>query len=301
MIIAVLDGAGTILRDDNPRAVLPWWSFTKPAIAALVLKAAEEGLLDLEAALPGWPFTIRQLLQHRAGLRDYGSLPAYKSAVANRETPWSARRLLAEARARELDYPPGEGWLYSSLGYLLLRQELEHLYGQGLGRILQEHLLQPLQLTARLAETAADFETLHWDAGGYHPGWVYHGCLTGTAAEAARLLHALLNAPLLGPASRAAMLEPQMRGGPLPGRIWQETGYGLGMMTGTAEGAGRVIGHSGCGPFCANLVAQFPDLPGQPIAAAFTQGGDETPAEHAALRAAVEAAARTGPGLTPGR
>lgn len=290
MIIAVLDDAGRLLRDDAPEAVFPWWSFTKPAIAALVLQAAENGLLELDAPLPGWPFTTQQLLQHRAGLRDYGPLPAYKAAVAGRQPPWPASRLLAEARATELAYPPGEGWLYSNLGYRLLRLQLEELHGCGLADILQQHILRPLGLSAWLAQSAADFEVLHWEADGYHPGWVYHGCLAGTASDAALLLHGLLNGKLLSPAARAAMLEQQMRAGPIPGRVWLETGYGLGIMNGTAEGAGRIIGHTGCGPFCANLVAQFPDLPGRPIAAVFAEGGDETPAEFAAVRAALEVA-----------
>ncbi|MEW2912202.1 serine hydrolase domain-containing protein [Leisingera sp. JC11] len=290
MIIAVLDHAGNLLRDDASKAIFPWWSFTKPVIAALVLRAAEKGLLDLDARLPDWPFTTRQLLQHRAGLRDYGPLPAYKTAVAQGIPPWPPSRMLAEAKAKELAYPPGQGWLYSNIGFLLLRLELEKLHGCGLGQILRRDILQPLGLSARLAETPEDFDALHWDAKGYHPGWVYHGCLMGTAADAARLLHGLLTGSILTHAARSSMLSQQMQAGPIPGRVWKETGYGLGIMNGTAEGAGRLIGHTGCGPFCANLVARFPDLPGQPIAAAFVHGGNETPAEFAAVRAALEAA-----------
>ncbi|WP_084294348.1 serine hydrolase [Leisingera sp. F5] len=213
-VIAVLDGAGNLLRNDAPDAVFPWWSFTKPVIAALVLRAAEDGPLDLDAALAGWPFTSRQLLQHRAGLRDYGPLPAYKAAVAARETPWPASRLLAEAHASDLVYPPGQGWLYSNIGYLLLPLELERLHGCDLAHIMQHDILQPLGLGARPAGTREDFEGLHWDTRGYHPGWVYHGCLMGTAADAVRLLHALLEGALLCPSSRGKMLDQQMRNGP---------------------------------------------------------------------------------------
>lgn len=287
MILAALDNTGLPLRDDAPSAWFPWWSFTKPIIATLVLRASEQGLLELDTPLPGKPYTLRQLLQHRAGLRDYGPLPAYKSAVTANEAPWPPERLLSEARADQLAYPPGESWLYSNIGYLLLRRHLERAYDQELAEIMQIQILSPLGLSARLAKTTADFETLHWDARGYHPGWVYHGCLIGTALDSARLLFALSEGQLLSTASQHAMLAKQMRGGPIPGRVWTEIGYGLGLMIGKAKDAGPVIGHSGCGPFSANLVARFPDLRGQPTVAAFAEGGNEAPAEHAATKAAI--------------
>lgn len=290
MILAARDSNGHLLRDDAPAALFPWWSFTKPVIATLVLRAAEQQLLDLDAPLPNWPFSLRQLLQHRAGLLDYGPLPAYQQAVAATEPPWPAARLLTTAQADQLAYPPGQGWQYSNIGYLLLRQQLERVYDCSLAEIMQQHILTPLGLTARLAQTTADFEDLHWDACGYHPGWVYHGCLMGRAADATLLLHALLTGQLLTSDSLREMLIQQMRNGPIPGRVWCETGYGLGLMIGRAKTAGRVIGHSGCGPFSANLVAQFPDLPGQPTVAAFGSGGDETRPEFAAVETAISIA-----------
>lgn len=286
MISAVLDRNGNLLRDDAPEALFPWWSFTKPVIAALVLRRAEEGGVDLDAPLPGEPFSLRQLMQHRSGLHDYGPLPAYKSAVTAGQAPWPPEDLLATVRAEGPAFMPGEGWLYSNAGYLLLRHWLEQQHGAALAEIMRSEIMGPLGLAARVAETPEDFETLHWDAQGYHPGWVYHGCLMGTALEAARLLHALLHGGLLSPDACAAMLARDMEGPAIPGRVWSGIGYGLGLMNGDAPGVGTVLGHSGCGPFSANLVAHFPDLPAPVTVASFCMCGDETPAEFEAVSVA---------------
>lgn len=287
MTIAVLNRAGDLLRDDLPQAVFPWWSFTKPVLAALVLRAADRGDCDLDAELSNRPYSLRQLLQHRAGVPEYGGLPRYKAAVAKVEPAWPAERLLQEVQADHLDFPPGQGWNYSNTGYLILRQELEALHQQDLAAIMREEILEPLGLAARLAQVPADFTTLHYPAQGYHPGWVYHGCLIGTAQDAARLLWALLHGDLLSPGARQQMLLRDMKGSAIPGRVWSEIGYGLGMMIGAVPQVGQMIGHTGSGPFSANLVAAFPEMPNQPIVAAFCSGADESVAEFAAVKAAV--------------
>jgi CubicO group peptidase (beta-lactamase class C family) len=286
MISAALDRNGDPLRDDLPEAVFPWWSFTKPVIAALVLRRAEETGADLDAPLPGEAFSLRQLMQHRSGLRDYGPLPAYQAAVSAGQPPWPAEDLLSAVREEGPAFEPGAGWLYSNAGYLLLRQWLEQQHGAPLAAIMQQEVLAPLGLKARLATAPEHFRDLHWDAQGYHPGWVYHGCLAGTALEAARLLHALLHGPLLSAKARAAMLLRDMSGPAIPGRVWSRIGYGLGLMNGEADGAGTVLGHTGCGPFSANLVAHFPDLTAPVTVASFCKGGDETPAEFEAVAVA---------------
>jgi CubicO group peptidase (beta-lactamase class C family) len=66
--------------------VVPWWSFTKTLIAAAALRLAERGRLALDEPLTGLPYTPRQLLQHRAGVGDYGQLPDYQAAVARGRT-----------------------------------------------------------------------------------------------------------------------------------------------------------------------------------------------------------------------
>ena len=48
-------------------------------------------------------------------------------------------------------------------------------------------------ITARLAAAPADIANVSMgDATDYHPGWVYHGLIVGTAMDAASLLRQLL-------------------------------------------------------------------------------------------------------------
>lgn len=274
---------GQICHQDHGTALVPWWSFTKTLIAACALIRAGEGLLDLDATLPGKPYTPRELMAHTSGLRDYGASGRYHAAVERGDAPWPVAQLWQEARGDDLLAAPGKAWCYSNLGYMSLRFALEVSEGAPLAEILHRRLVAPLGLkTPRLAQSPADFAELAWDSGGYHPGWVYHGCMMGSVTDAARLLQGILNGPLLSPAQRAEMQAPYMESAGIAGRIWTRTGYGLGLMIGEAEGFGRVLGHAGCGPFSGNLVAHFPDR-GVTVAS-FARGGDEAPAEWEALR-----------------
>ena len=270
-------------------ALFPWWSFTKTALAICALRLVEEDLLDLDALRPGKPFTLRQLLQHRAGIPDYGWLAEYHDAVARREPPWSREKLQKQVQANRLDFEPGTGWAYSNVGYLFVREAIEQATGLSLAVALKRFVTAPLQLdSVELAVEPSDFERLHWPADDYDPRWVYHGCLMGTTFDAAKLLHALFQGQILTSDSVKAMLDTYRLGGAIPGRPWSEFGYGLGLMSGKVDGVGRVIGHSGAGPFSVSAVYYFPDIASPVTVATFMEGRDEGPAEFGAVRLAVE-------------
>jgi CubicO group peptidase (beta-lactamase class C family) len=194
-------------------------------------------------------YSVAHLLRHEAGLPDYGSLARYHEDVAAGKTPWSLPRLREALDAERLRYEPGKGWVYSNIGYLKVRQIIEQVSGLSLGGALAGLVFEPLGLTtARLAtapEHLADVEMA--DAKGYHPGWVYHGLVVGTAAEAARLLHALLSGALLRPETLEKMLE----GRALPehrSELYPDPAYGLGLMIAAADPRQKPIGHTGGGP-----------------------------------------------------
>jgi len=54
--------------NDSPTLLFPWWSVTKTVIATCALQLIAQGRLTLDEALPGHPYTLSQLLQHRAGV-----------------------------------------------------------------------------------------------------------------------------------------------------------------------------------------------------------------------------------------
>ncbi|MGE3295233.1 MAG: serine hydrolase domain-containing protein [Geminicoccaceae bacterium] len=284
---AAVDPHGRLI-DDSSQAVVPWWSFTKTLIAACALRLVEQGRLDLDRPLPERPYTLRQLLRHRAGVGNYGGLADYHAAVARRDPPWPQAELLARIPVDRLIFPPDQGWAYSNVGYLIVGRLIEDSCGEGLGPALGRLVLRPLGLeVARLAETTADMDATAFAGGhGYDPGWVYHGTVIGPVAEAALALHRLLGGGLLTAASLAAMLERHPLGGPIPDRPWRSTGYGLGLMIGTMARRGlarsvEVAGHSAGGP--GSVGAVYRAMRSGCTAAVFAAGTGEGAVEDRAL------------------
>ncbi|WP_111429456.1 serine hydrolase domain-containing protein [Rhodobacteraceae bacterium DSL-40] len=283
---AWIDTSGRTGGETGDRPVFPWWSLTKTAIATCVMQRAEAGKADLDAALPDAPYSLRQLLQHRAGLPDYGGLAAYHLAVRRGDLPWQRWQLLAAAGAETQAWPPGTRFAYSNIGYLYLREWLEEQESAPLAEILARRIAAPLGLAStRLAETPEAFAAVHWPAlEGYDPGWVYHGCLIGPALEAARFVHGLATGALVAPETLEEMRRPLPVGGPMGARPWRTPGYGLGLMAGGMSGAGRVFGHSGGGPFSTNAVYHLMDATPPLTIACFAGEEDESSAEAGVVR-----------------
>ncbi len=105
------------------------YSLTKPVICAALLSLAAERAIDLDAALPDGRLggaSVRQLMRHTAGVRDYGQLAEYHQAVRRSPSePWSDEEFLRRALGGGRRPAPGPGWAYSNTGYLLLRQILD--------------------------------------------------------------------------------------------------------------------------------------------------------------------------------
>lgn len=254
--------------------IFPWWSFTKTVLAVAVLKLVDQGALQLDAALSGKPYTLRQLLLHVAGVPNYGTLAAYHEAVARGEDAWPRERLLREAQAEQLAFPPGTGFLYSNIGYMFVSDIIASATGLSIAAALEELVLAPLSLASvRFAAKRADLARAYWPALRlYDPAWVYHGLLIGSPVDAARLLSAVLAGGFMERSSLAAMCNPRIKlsGPDTSGLPRTERGYALGLMLGMDEPVGRVVGHSGGGPVGSSAVYHYPDLPRPVTVATFT-------------------------------
>lgn len=254
------------------------YSATKPLIATAVLRLVERGQVALDQPvttyLPGLPplldddrITVRRLLNHTAGLPDYGPLPEYSAAVKSRPTaPWTEREFLIRTLAGGLAYEPDEGWGYSNIGFMLLKLLVERLNDTTLDTVLKAEIFDPLRLRHPIvASSLAD--TIHLSPGfssylssgdhvdeiedisrTYHPGWVSHGVVIATAGELARMIDEIVRVggSLLTAASRAIMLEPVILPFEHPG--FSQPAYGLGVMIDAASPYGVMAGHGGGGP-----------------------------------------------------
>jgi CubicO group peptidase (beta-lactamase class C family) len=258
--------------------VVPWWSFGKTVIASAALTLVAEGRARLDEVVVG-DATLAELLQHRAGLADYGGLACYHAAVDTREPAWPEDMLLAAVGDR-IDRAT---WRYSNVGYLHVRRFLEGRCDAPLAEELEARVFRPLDIPARLATSQRDLTDVPGIRPGYDPNWVYHGLVVGPLDAAATLLHWLASGNLLPPDLLAAMRDVVPVGGPIPGRPWREPGYGLGVMVERASGA---FGHTGGGPDSA--IAVYHDPAYRLTRAAFlpgdaTVGADAGVVERAAL------------------
>jgi D-alanyl-D-alanine carboxypeptidase len=279
--------AGDIESTSGPDDLLvPWWSFAKAVLAASAFRLAQERRLELDAALPGKPFTVRQLLAHRAGVPDYGGLADYHAAVARGDDPWPVDELLSRTHADQLLFAPGHGWSYSNIGYLFVRRQIEKVTNGTLDAALRETIFAPLAIgSARLATESSGAPWL--DALDYNPGWVYHGLIVGTALDAARLLHRLFTSDFLTPQSRTVMLDSVSLPIAVPDRPFVRPTPGTGLMIDPKGPQGFWAGHTGGGPGSVAAVYHFRDLVPPRTVAAFANDLDEGGIERAVLALAA--------------
>ena len=89
------------------------------------------------------PVTVRHLLLHTSGLRDYLTLWSLAGMkTENWTTQGDALRLVA--RQKQPNFPAGEEWLYSNTGYLLLSEIVKRVSGKSLREFAAERIFQPL-------------------------------------------------------------------------------------------------------------------------------------------------------------
>jgi D-alanyl-D-alanine carboxypeptidase len=283
-------------RNTAPEPRFLVYSVTKTFTAALLLLLQESGDLALDDGLARWApevpdadrITLRMLLNHTAGVPDYGGLASYHRAV--RETPaqaWTPERFAAETYEKGLLFEPGGGWAYSNPGYMLLKRVVEAVTGDPYAKVIADRIVAPLGLHGTaVATTLEDLAELApatspaLSPGGtpvdvrhaYDPGWVSHGVIASTATDVARFLDALFAGRLVTEASLGEMTRTVRV--PAPGRQadpsrrpyeWREPSYGLGLMVDPAAPWGPIYGHNGGGPGYSASVFHAPDLGGATV------------------------------------
>ncbi|GBF06202.1 beta-lactamase [Deinococcus aerius] len=246
---------GDAAREPEPAPLdeATWWdlaSLTKPLFTAReVLRAVEDGLLDLDDALlthlpdlawmqdtPLGTRTLRQLLTHTAGLPAWAPLYTWGDAATIRARVLQERWPLTE---------PGEV-VYSDLGYILLGTVLERVRG----RSLRDFTLDSgLTFTPDPARSAAT-ERCPWRGrvlrGETHDenGWALggnagHAGLFGTLAGVLDQAERLLRGGWLSPAAQTLATTTHA-----PGRtlafVAAQPGWSGGSLTGASA-----FGHTG--------------------------------------------------------
>ena len=125
---------------NSPHTVFYVGSVSKQFVAAAILLAARQGHLslndDIRDHIPEIPdygetITIRHLIHHTSGLRDYLGL-MYLGGYHFENVYTDDWIIELIARQKALNFQPGEQYLYSNSGYFLLAQIVERATGKSL-------------------------------------------------------------------------------------------------------------------------------------------------------------------------
>jgi CubicO group peptidase (beta-lactamase class C family) len=133
-------------------------SLTKQFTAFAIALLAREGRISLDSEvqthvpeLPRFqaPITIRHLVHHTSGLRDYGALFELTGWRFDQPLP-RAEVLALLRRQRGLNFATGTRHEYNNSNYLLLALIVERVTGQTLAQFTQERMFRPLQMSHTL-------------------------------------------------------------------------------------------------------------------------------------------------------
>jgi CubicO group peptidase (beta-lactamase class C family) len=136
----------------DTRSVFYLASVSKQFTAFSIALAAQEGKLSLDddvrkyiPELPdyGTPVTIRHLVHHTSGVRDY--LTLIPLSGRHSDDNWTDAALSGLiSRQKALNFTPGSEYLYSNTGYVLLAEVVKRATGQPLSAYANAKIFQPL-------------------------------------------------------------------------------------------------------------------------------------------------------------
>ena len=142
----------------TPETVFRIASTSKQFTAMSLLLLEQDGALSLDddirqylPAMPdyGQPISIRHLVQHSSGIRDYEGITSLLG-IADEDTYIEQEVLELLARQKALNFSPGERYLYSNSGYLLLGKIVERVSGKTLREFVDERIFHPLGMRVSL-------------------------------------------------------------------------------------------------------------------------------------------------------
>ena len=132
-------------------------SVSKQFTAAAVLLLVQRGQVSLDddirkyfPEIPAYdrPITVRQLLNHTSGLRDWGEIESIAGWPRTTRDYSHAHVLEVISRQHSLNYSPGDAWSYTNSGYNLSAMLVERVSGMSLQAFCRKEFFEPLGMTA---------------------------------------------------------------------------------------------------------------------------------------------------------
>ena len=159
--------AGAPLRTDT---IMYGASLTKAAFAYMVMQLVDEGVLDLDAALPR---QLRQPLPDYPGFADLAADPRWRAVTPRMLLSHSSGllnwRWINPDRKLDFKFAPGSRYVYSGEGIQLLQLVVEERSGRPLAELMQQRVFDRFGMKDTSMVWRADFEgraTVHYGAAG---------------------------------------------------------------------------------------------------------------------------------------
>ena len=269
----------------SPDSIFEAGSVSKQFTAAAVLLLEREGKLSLDdqvrkyipevpdfppppaGAVPGsgvasGPITIRHMLNHTSGLRDWGNVAGIAGWPRTTRVHTQAHMLDIVSRQRALNFTPGTRYSYSNTGFNLAAMIVSRVSGMPFPEFTRQRLFEPFGMThtswrddyTRIVRGRA---IAYSDRDGFHTDMPFEnvygngGLLTTVGDLLTWNQH--LDAP---PAADAKMVAEQQK--PATFNDGRPHGYAIGLFVGTHQGL-REVFHSGSTAGYSAFLTRFPD------------------------------------------
>jgi CubicO group peptidase (beta-lactamase class C family) len=255
-----------------PGTIFEAGSVSKQFTAAAIMLLAEQGRLSLDddvrkhvPELPdyGPTITIRHMMTHTSGLRDWGSVAGITGWGRGARTHTHDHVVDILSRQRGLNFTPGDEYSYSNSGYNLMAVIVDRVSGMSFADFSKRYIFEPLGMKdtqwrddyTRIVPGRSSAYALR---GGR---WVIdrpienvhgNGGLLTTVADLLTWNQALADGRLGGPSFTDAMLRRQVLNN------GQQITYAAGLMVGQYNGVPQ-ISHTGSTAGYRAFLARYPD------------------------------------------
>lgn len=134
------------------QSIIEAGSVSKQFTAAAILLLEQEGKLSLDddvrkyvPELPdyGKKITLRHMMQHSSGLKDWGSIAAVAGWPRSSKTYNNQDALHIISRQQTLNHAPGDSYVYSNSNYNLFAIITERVSGKSLAEFCRIHIFEP--------------------------------------------------------------------------------------------------------------------------------------------------------------
>ena len=141
---------------NTPATIFEGGSLAKQFTAAAVVLLALDGALslddDVRKYIPevrdyGTPVTLRRLMTHTSGMRDWGSVASISGWGRGERSHRHAHVLDIVSRQSALNFEPGHEYSYSNTGYNLLAVVVDRVSGMPFAEFSRERIFEPLGMS----------------------------------------------------------------------------------------------------------------------------------------------------------